>query len=158
MRILLAAAALAVVACSSSGPAAPKQKAEIPPPDFEIRQLVGPAELNYEPGAIEVKFRLDIGNRATIPMTLRRIEIRTVNPDGGAYTLDPTHRAYYFNKTINPQEHAAVDFWAKANAYGRSTRENEPVTVRGTLYFQTPNGYYDQVFVKEIGQYPGQND
>lgn len=158
MRILLAAAALAAVACSSSGPATPKQKAEIPQPDFEIRQLVGPAELNYEPGAIEVKFRLDIGNRAGIPMTLRRIEIMTVNPEGGAYTLDASHRAYYFNKTINPQEHAAVDFWAKAYGYGRSSRENEPVTVRGTLYFQTPNGYYNQVFVKEIGQYPGQND
>ncbi|MEA2328153.1 MAG: hypothetical protein QOE68_3112 [Thermoanaerobaculia bacterium] len=158
MRILLAAAALAAIACSSSGPAAPKQKAEIPPPDFEIRQLVGPAELNYEEGAIEVKFRLDIGNRSSVPMTLKRLEIRTVNPEGGAYTLDATHRAYYFNKTINPQEHAAVDFWAKAYAYGRSMRENEPVTVRGTLYFQTPNGYYDQVFAKEIGQYPGQNN
>src|SRR5947209_19803765 len=74
MRILLAAAALAAVACSSSGPSAPKQKAAIPQPDFEIRQLVGPAELNYEEGAIEVKFRLDIGNRADIPMTLSRLE------------------------------------------------------------------------------------
>ena len=158
MRILLAAAALAAVACSSSGPAVPKQKAEIPAPDFEIRQLVGPPELNYETGAIEVKFRLDIGNRGGIPMTLRRIEIRTVNPEGGAYTLDPSHRAYYFNKTINAQEKASIDFWAKAYGYGRGSRENEPVTVRGTLYFETPNGYYNQVFVKEIGQYPGQND
>jgi hypothetical protein len=154
MRILLAAAALAAVACSSSGPAAPRQKVSIPQPDFEIRQLVGPAELNYEEGAIEVKFRLDIGNRADIPMTLSRLEIVTVNPSGGAYTLDSTHRAYYFNKTVNPHERAAVDFWAKAYGYGRGSRENEPVTVRGTLYFKTPNGYYDQVFVKEINQYP----
>jgi hypothetical protein len=158
MRTFLAAAALAAVACSSSGPATPKQKAEIPPPDFEIRQLVGPAQLNYEEGAIEVKYRLDIGDRADVPITLSRLEIVTVNPEGGAYALDPGHRAYYFNKTINPHEHAAIDFWAKAYGYGRSTRENEPVTVRGTLYFKTPNGYYDQVFVKELGQYPGQND
>ena len=82
----------------------------------------------------------------------------TVNPEGGAYTLDASHRAYYFRKTINAHEKASIDFWAKAYGYGRSTRENEPVTVRGTLYFQTPNGYYNQVFVKEIGQYPGQND
>ena len=158
MRILLAAAALAVVACSSSGPGTSKQKAEIPQPDFAIRQLVGPAELNYEEGAIEVKYRLEIGNRADFPITLSRLEIGTVNPEGGAYTLDRTHRAYYFHKTINPHQQMAVDFWAKAYAYGRSSRENEPVTVRGTLYFETPNGYHDQVFVKEIGQYPGQND
>jgi hypothetical protein len=157
MRTLLAAAALAAVACSSSAPGTPKQKAEIPQPDFEIRQLVGPAELNYEEGAIEVKFRLEIGNRADVPITLSRIEIMTVNPEGGAYTLDRGHRAYYFRKPINAHQQAAIDFWAKAYAYGRGARENEPVTVRGTLYFETPNGYYNQVFVKEIGQYPGDN-
>jgi len=158
MRIFLAAVALAAVACSSSGPATPKQKAEIPPPDFAIRQLVGPAELNYEEGTIEVKYRLEIGNRSDVPMTLSRLEIATVNPEGGAYTLDSSHRAYYFRKTIGPHQQMAVDFWAKAYGYGRSSRENEPVTVRGTLYFETPNGYYNQVFVKEIGQYPGQNE
>jgi hypothetical protein len=153
MRILLAAAAIAAVACSSAGPATLKQKAEIPKPDFEIRQLVGPAELNYETGAIEVKYRLEIGNRADVPITLSRLEIVTVNPEGGAYTLDPSHRAYYFRKMINAHQQAAIDFWAKAYGYGRSSRDNEPVTVRGTLYFETPNGYYNQVFVKEIGQY-----
>jgi hypothetical protein len=154
MRILLAAAALAVIACSSSGPGTPKQKADIPPPAFEIRQLVGPAQLNYEEGPFEVKYRLEIGDRADVPMTLSRLEITTVNPEGGAYTLDSSHRAYYFNKTINPHEQIAVDFWAKAYGYGRNTRDNEPVTVKGTLYFKTPNGYYNQIFVKEIGQYP----
>jgi hypothetical protein len=158
MRTLLAAAAIALAACSSSAPAPPRQKVNIPPPDFEIRQIVGPRELNYEEGNIEVKFRLDIGDRADVPITLSRLEIVTVNPEGGAYTLEPRHRAYYFHKVINPHESAAVEFWAKAVGYGRGSRENEPVTVRGTLYFETPNGYYDQVFVKEIGQYAGQND
>src|SRR5947199_3016188 len=124
MRILLAAAALAVIACSSSGPATPKQKANIPPPDFEILQLVGPAQLNYEEGPFEVKYRLEIGDRADVPMTLSRLEIMTVNPEGGAYTLDASHRAYYFNKTVNPHEQTAVDFWAKAYGYGRNTRDN----------------------------------
>jgi hypothetical protein len=159
MRTLLAAAAMAFVACSSSSaPATPKQKAQIPEPEFEIRQIVGPAELNYEEGNIEVKFRLDIGNRADVPITLSRLEIVTVNPEGGAYSLDSRRRAYYFHKTINPHQSASIEFWARAISYGRSSRENEPVSVRGTLYFETPNGYYNQVFVKEIGQYPGQND
>jgi hypothetical protein len=158
MRSLLAAAFAVLIACSSSTPAIPKQKASIPPPEFEIRQLVGPSELNYEQGNIEVKFRLDIGNHADVPITLSRIEIVTVNPDGGAYTLDSRRRAYYFNKVIGAHQTGFAEFWARAYGYGRSSRENEPVTVRGTLYFETPNGYYDQVFVKEIGQYPGQNN
>jgi hypothetical protein len=158
MKSFLAVFAIALAACSSSAPATPRQKARIPEPDFEIRQVVGPAELNYEEGNVEVKFRLDIGNRAGVPIKLSRLEIVTVNPEGGAYTLDSRHRAYYFNKTIDPGQKGTVEFWAKAYAYGRSARENEPVTVRGTLYYETPNGYYNQVFVKEIGQYAGQNN
>jgi len=102
MRHLLIAAALVLAACSSSAPTAPQQKANVPDPDFEIRQIVGPAEQNYEEGPIEVKFRLDIGNRADVPITLARVEIITVNPPGGAYSLDTSHRSYYFRKTIEP--------------------------------------------------------
>ncbi|HXH38360.1 MAG TPA: hypothetical protein VNN08_07010 [Thermoanaerobaculia bacterium] len=159
MRILLAAAVFALAACSSSAPAAaPKQKVQIPAPDFELRQIVGPPELNYVEGPMEVKFRLDIGDRADVPITLSRVEIMTVNPPGGAYTLDRGRRSYYFHKTIDAHQAVSIEFWAKAFGYGKNPRENEPVTIRGTLYFETPNGYYNQVFMKEIGQYPGQND
>jgi hypothetical protein len=158
MRTLLAIAAITLAACSSSAPATPKQKAQIPAPDFELRQIVGPPELDYVSGPFEVKFRLDIGNRADVPITLSRLDIVTVNPPGGAYTLDRGHRAYYFHKTIDAHQAASIEFWAKAFGYGKNTRENEPVTIRGTLYLETPNGYYNHVFVKEIGQYPGQNN
>jgi hypothetical protein len=158
MKSILALATIVLTACSSSSPAMPKQKANIPEPDFELRQLVGPPELNYEQGNMEVKFRLDIGNRADVPITLSRVEMVTVNPPGGAYTLDARHRAYYFRKTIDPHQSVTIDFWAKAIGYGQNRRDNEPVTIRGMLYYETPNGYYHQVFVKEIGQYAGQND
>jgi hypothetical protein len=159
MRNLLIVAAVALAACSSSAPSAPKQKANIPDPDFEIRQIIGPAELNYEEGPIEVKYRLDIGNRADVPITLARVEIVTVNPPGGAYTLDNSHRVYSFRRVIEPHQAGTIEFWAKAISYGRDNRrQSEPVTVRGTLYFESPNGYLRHVFVKELGQYPGQNN
>jgi hypothetical protein len=158
MRTLLAAAVITLAACSSSAPATSKQKAQIPAPDFELRQIMGPPEFNYVDGPFEVKFRLDIGDRADVPITLSRVDIVTVNPPGGAYTLNRGHRSYYFHKTIDAHQALSIEFWAKAIGYGKNTRENEPVTIRGTLYFETPNGYYNQVFMKEIGQYPGQND
>jgi len=158
MRTLLAAAVITLAACSSSAPATSKPKAQIPAPDFELRQIMGPPEFNYVDGPFEVKFRLDIGDRADVPITLSRVDIMTVNPPGGAYTLSRGHRSYYFHKTIDAHQATSIEFWAKAIGYGKNTRENEPVTIRGTLYFETPNGYYNQVFMKEIGQYPGQND
>ncbi|HXA17310.1 MAG TPA: hypothetical protein VN380_09975 [Thermoanaerobaculia bacterium] len=152
MRILIAAAAaITLAACSSSAPAAPKQNAQIPPPDFEIHQVVGPAQLDYPEGNFDMKFRLDIGNRADVPITLSRVELVTVNPAGGAYSL--YRRAYYLHNVIDAHQMAAVDLWVKAYSVGQSRRTNEPVTIRGTLYFESPNGNLRHVFVKELSQY-----
>jgi hypothetical protein len=151
MRTLLAAAAIALTACSSSAPPTAERNAQIPPPDFEIHQITGPAQQNYPEGNFEVQYRLEIGNRADVPITLSRVELVVVNPPGGAYSI--TQRAYYFHKTINPHESAAIDFWAKATSVGQSRRTNEPVTLRGTLYFESPNGNLRHVFVKELSQY-----
>jgi hypothetical protein len=157
MRILFAAAAIALTACSSSStPAASGPRAQIPPPEFEIRQTVGPAELNYPEGNIDIKFRLDIGNRADVPITLSRVQLTTVNPPGGAYSI--TRRDYYMKNTIAPHAKASIDVWAKAYSEGQSRRTNEPVTIRGTLFFESPAGNLRHVFVKELGQYAGQND
>jgi hypothetical protein len=151
MRTLFAVAAIALAACSSSAPATVEKKAAIPEPDFEIHQLAGPAEQNYPEGDFEVKFRLDIGNRADVPITLSRVELVTVNPPGGAYSLD--RRAYYFHKAIDSHQIAPIEFWAKANSVGQSRRINEPVTIRGILYFDSPSGSFRHVFVKELSQY-----
>ena len=156
MRSLLAVTVIALAACSSSAPATSKQQAKIPEPEFELRQLLGPAENNYVEGAFEVKFLLEIGNRADVPMTLSRVELVVVNPPGGAYTLQ--RRPYYMKKTIEAHHSAAIELWAKADGYGETRRSKEPVTIRGTLFFETPSGGYRHVFVKELGQYPGQND
>src|SRR6266404_6296280 len=151
MRILMAAAAIALAACSSSAPATPSPNAQIPPPDFEIHQVVGPAQLDYPEGNFDMKFRLDIGNRADVPITLSRVELVTVNPPGGAYSL--YRRPYYLRSVINAHQIAAVDLWVKASSVGQSRRTNEPVTIRGTLYFDSPSGSLRHVFVKELSQY-----
>jgi len=151
MRNLLAAAAIALAACSSSTPAPPSQNAPIPQPDFEIHQVVGPAQLNYPEGDFDMKFRLDIGNRADVPITLSKVELVTVNPPGGAYSL--YRRPYYLHHVIDPHQIAPIDIWVKASSVGQSRRTNEPVTIRGTLYFDSPSGSFRHVFVKELSQY-----
>ena len=156
MRNLFAVAAIALAACSSSAPATSKQQVKIPEPEFELRQLSGPAEANYVQGSFEVKFRLDVGNRADVPITLSRVELTVVNPPGGAYTLE--RRPYVMKKEIEAHKSASIELWAKAIGYGETRRSKEPVSIRGMLYFETPGGGYRHVFVKELGQYPGQND
>ena len=138
-----------LAACSS---AAPQPKSNVPQPEFAIDQLFGPADASFPVGPFEVQYRFAIANKAAVPLTLKRITINTVNPEGGAYTLTAPHD-YYFNKQVAAQSTDAVEFWVKAYGYGRSMRDTEPVTIRGVAYFQAPDGgYVNQVFVRELQQ------
>ena len=149
----LLATLLFAAACSSvsSGP-----RVKIIEPNIGIRQVVGPAELGYPQGPIEVEYEFEIKNNSAEPLTLRKVHVQTVNPAGGAYSLRPYD--YFMNKTIAPNTTEAVQVWARGYGFGRGARDTEPVTLRGVAYFDTPVGYYTQPFVREMGQYPGQND
>ena len=67
-----------------------KQREDHPTPELQFVQLSGPAEQNYPPGDIEVQYGMRIANRSSEPITLRRIEIRSVGL-GGPYRLRPRH-------------------------------------------------------------------
>jgi hypothetical protein len=147
-RLAAAAAILLAVACSST-PQGPK--ANIPEPGFDVEQTFGPGELGYPEGPIDVKYMLHITNHSTIPMTLKRLNIHTVNPAGGAYTLNPPFE-HSFNVVVPPGGEKDVELWAHATGYGVSMRDREPVTVKGIAYFETPQGYYIRNVNQEMQQ------
>lgn len=143
------AALFLVTACASQQRSG---TAEITEPAIEIAQEVGPAELNYPVGPIELKYDFRIGNQWTQPMTVIRVEVSTVNPAvaGGAYQL--RHDFYNVRATIPPGEERVVSIWAKGYSFGRSLRENEPVTLRAIVYFETPAGSYQKVLIRNLSQ------
>ncbi len=146
--VLLLLLLTAVAACATSKQPKPK----IPEPGIGIEQLVGPAQLGYPYGPIEVKYNFLVQNNAAEPITLIRVDIQTINPAGGAYSL--RHEFYNFHRTIPPNSVGIVTFWARAFSWGRGLRETEPVTVRGVAYFESPKGSFPKVFIREISQYP----
>jgi len=150
MRRGLLLLSIVFAACASSKSAA-KAQAKIPEPSIGLEQLVGPRELGYPYGQIEVKFNFAVQNNAKIPITLTRVDLQPTGVAGGAYTL---RRDFYnFKQEIPPNSVGFVTFWAKAMGWGRGQRENEPVTVRGVAYFDTPEGNTQTVFIKELSQY-----
>ena len=147
---LLAVVVVAVdlAGCSSSN----HGNAKVIQPEITIEQLVGPAELNYPSGPIEVQFRVQVANKSGETITLKRIQLRS-SSGGGAYQLRPDF--YTFTQPVAPDRFESVTFWAKAYAYGRTLRENEPVTIRGIAYFDSPVGSFQQIFLRELNQYGG---
>jgi len=145
----LLASVIVFAACATSKSNPPK--AAIPDPGIGIEQVVGPRELGYPYGQIEVKYNFAVQNNSPIPMTLTRIDIQTEGVAGGAYSL--RRYSYPFHQEIPPNSVGVVTFWAKAMGWGQSMRETEPVTVRGVAHFNTPNGATQKVFVRELSQY-----
>jgi len=148
MRKILVALSLGflIAACSSS----PK-RAGIVRPEIEVDQLVGPGDVGYPRGIIEVQFGMKISNRSTQPITLRRIEIQSMG--GGGYVL--RHETQAFNTTIEPNHFDTVKFWVHALSKGDTPAANEPVTIRGVAQFDTPAGSTQQFFLKNISQFAG---
>jgi hypothetical protein len=140
-------AALLLAACSSSqGP-----KANIPEPQLEIEQTFGPGDLGYPDAPFDVKYEVRVVNRAAVPITLKRVNLHTVNPPGGAYTLTAP-LIHPFEVTIPPTGEKTVELWAHAQGYGVSMRDREPVTIKGVAYFQTPQGYINLPISQELQQ------
>ena len=140
--------AIVVAACASGGSS---QKAKITEPDVEIEQEVGPAELNWPYGPIDLKYAVQVTNKWDQPITLNRINVSTQNPAGAGYAL----RHDYYNlaaTTIQPGETRTVEFWAHGFSFGHSARETEPITFRAIVYFATPAGPFQKVLLRELPQ------
>jgi hypothetical protein len=141
---------LLAAACASSK--AQHGKPAKPDVAIDVAQIVGPAQLNYPYGPMEVQYEFLIQNPSAEPITLIRIEVGTLNMAGGPYTL---RRDFYrFNKTIPANGADTVKLWARAFGYGRTMRANEPITLRAIAYFQSPNGTFQKIFIRELSQYP----
>ena len=147
MKNLLASAAVfcTLLACSSG------KSGKIVHPELELVQLSGPADQNYSGGDIEVQYGLRIKNASPQPITLRRIQLRSIG-DGGSYRLMTA--TYNFQRVIEAEKSEDVTFWAKAEAEGdpMANDAGAPVTVRAVVYFDSPAGGFRDVITERIGQ------
>jgi hypothetical protein len=146
-HLLAAAVTFALLGCSSNS-------VKIIPPDLEIVQLVGPAELNYPTGPIDVQYGVRIANRSSEPITLRQIQLQQVSA-GGPYRV--RSETYFFNKPIAPGAFEELTFWAHADARGGAfaTDAQAPVNVRGVAFFESKAGSFRKIFLKTFDQMGG---
>lgn len=111
-QLLTSLACLAVLACGSSGSSGADVPAADPAgtvrPETSLVQLIGPEELNWEGGDIELKYALRINNLAAEPITLRQIQIKTIGGDDGPYSI--AQRSYFFREAVSAYTARDVEF------------------------------------------------
>lgn len=145
----------AVVAVLFLGACASSQNEVVnPPPQIDVVQVYGPADIPYSRGQDSVlgEYAFRIENKADVPITLRRIELSSLA--GGTIALRREDRA--FNRTVNPGSAEVVS--VNARVYFRTTSSgsptNEPLTIRAVLYFESPKGSFRRIITRNIGQFP----
>jgi len=155
-QLLASAACIALIACGSSGGsggAAVQTAAAIGTvePETSLVQLIGPEQLNWESGQIELKYALRINNLAAEPITLRQIQIKTVGQEGPYYVLQSS---YFFREPVTAGSERAVEFFAKAYSSGNRYKidSQSPVSVRVIAFFEAPKGNFRQTFITNIAQ------
>jgi hypothetical protein len=96
-------------------------------------------------GPVNIQFALSMTNTSNQPVTLDRIEIRTVG--SGAYTIRPTTTS--INVNLGPGESRSMPISVWGYARGGQMSSTEPVTLRGTAYLRGPAG----PFVRLVTEY-----
>ena len=153
-QLLVSAACAAIIACGSSGSggsAPTAEKVGTVRPETELVQLIGPEQLNWESGQIEMKYALRVTNRAEEAITLRQIQINTVGREG-PYHIPQS--SYFFREPVAPGTTRSVEFFAKAISSGDryNVGAQSPVAVRIIAFFEAPKGNFRQPFIVNLGQ------
>jgi hypothetical protein len=118
---------LLLIGCASS------TQSSGPDVRLHLEQVGGPADVFYYAGPINIQYRLSITNPANEPLTLTRLDLQTFGP--GAYSLRT--EATPMNLKVPPNSTASylVSVWGRAR--GGYLASTEPVTLRGTAFFQS---------------------
>jgi hypothetical protein len=143
MRTVLTLTSLLIVfGCATNG-AAPGTE-----PDVALIQLSRVAEgTQYDTGPISVHYAVEVKNTMPAPIQLLRVGVQSIG--GGAYTVGPYSQG--FNETIGLGETKSVSFWAPARVTMATVGSaNGPVTLRGTLEFESAGKKFQTVVVQNI--------
>jgi hypothetical protein len=155
-QLLASAACFVLIACGSSGTsgsasAPASAKAGTTSTETSLVQLVGPNQLNWDAGLIEMKYALEVTNNAADAITLRQIQIQTVGIEGPYYV---PQSSYFFSEPVVAGSTRSIEFFAKAVSGGNRQKidAQSPVSVRIVAYFEAPKGNFRETFITNLGQ------
>ncbi|MGH9423389.1 MAG: hypothetical protein ACRD3J_25675 [Thermoanaerobaculia bacterium] len=144
---LMLTALLLVFGCATDG-AMDDSASSGPGPEIALMQLSRVAEgTQYDTGPVSTQYAVDVKNTLAAPLQLRRVSVQSIG--GGSYTLPPHSQG--FNETIEPGATKRVTFWAPAYVAVQTVAgANGPVTVRGTIEFESEGKKSQKIVVQNI--------
>jgi hypothetical protein len=143
MKSVVCAAITLVVlsACASSS------QSSGPNVTLHLTPVSSPADIFYFAGPINLQYQLSVINPTSEPLTLTRLELRTIGP--GAYSIRT--QASPMNLKIPPNATVTYTISVWGYARGGYLAAEEPVTLQGTTFFRgTSSGSFIRIFNETI--------
>ncbi|HJT16200.1 MAG TPA: hypothetical protein VJ853_02375 [Thermoanaerobaculia bacterium] len=120
-----------------------------PPVTVAIQQVNAVNNVFYYRGPVNVQFRVGVTNPTNEPLTLTRLDLQTIGP--GAYSVRANGTPMNLRVAPNSTTVYTVSVWGYAR--GGYLASTEPVTLRGTAYFQgASSGSFIKMFNENISQ------
>jgi len=115
---------------------------------LRVAQFETPPDVYLYAGSVNVRFAVSAANRTKDPVTLNRIEIRTVG--SGAYIIRSTSTPLQIKLAPGQEVTVPISLWGFARGGYASSRE--PVTLRATAYMTGPTGAFVRFLTEYIPQ------
>ncbi len=138
------AAVLLLAGCASSADEDPNASKIT----LHLEQVDTGANTFASPGPVTVQFVLTGTNTTTEPLTLTRLEVRTISD--GAYSIPPVTRT--LNVQLAPGQSQQTPISVLGNAHGGRWYSDAPVTMRSTGYLTGSKGPFVKLFTETIVQ------
>ncbi len=127
---------LLFAACSSN----PKNDA--PPIGVDLALANTPANILYFAGPVNLQFAVTLTNPTDMPVTLRRLDLRTFG--GGSFYMRAAGTPFHVE--VKPHANTTVTMSAWGNSRGGMLAEDEPIQLQATAYFDSPKGAFVRLF------------
>ena len=137
-RALLALAFLFAAACAT-------RPVVNETPDFKVDVKKADSRMNQQTSVADTDYRIWITNKTAEPVKLQRVDVDSTSADIFAHLA-----TRHFDKVIAPGKTESVDCWVAAFVFQADRRKHPPVSIRMTMYLDTPVGLRVESFTRTV--------
>lgn len=114
-------------------------------PDFRVDVKKADSRMNRATSVADVDYRIWIQNKTEQPVKLERIDVDSTSSDIFAHLA-----TRHFDKVIAPGKTESVDCWVAAWVFQADRRKHPPVSIRMTMFLDTPAGLRVESFTRTV--------
>ncbi|HEY2324172.1 MAG TPA: hypothetical protein VGJ82_15040 [Thermoanaerobaculia bacterium] len=114
-------------------------------PDFKVDVKKADSRMNRQTSVADTDYRIWITNKTEQPVRLDRVDVDSTSSDIFAHLA-----TRHFDKVIAPGKTEAVDCWVAAFVFQADRRKHPPVSIRMTMYLDSPAGLRIESFTRMV--------